>query len=50
MMVSSYDYTDNWMYAILSIVTTIIGLFLMSEMNLKKAIGMSVLHKESFRT
>ena len=36
LMVSSYDYTDNWIYVVLSRVTTIEGLFLMSEINHKK--------------
>ena len=41
LMVSSFDYTDNWIYVVLSRVKTIKGLFLMSELNDIKARGMS---------
>ena len=50
LMVSSFDYTDNWIYVVLSRVKTIKRLFLMSELNDIKARGMSGLCKEFHTT
>ena len=50
LMVSSFDYTDNWIYVVLSRVKTIKGLFLMSELNDIKARGMSKLCKAFHNT
>ena len=49
-MVSFFDYTDNWIYVILSRVKTIKGLFLMSELNDIKTRQMSDLCKEFHTT
>lgn len=43
LVVSSFDYTDNWIYVVLSRVKTIKGLFLTSELNNIKTRGMSAL-------
>ena len=43
LVVSSFDYTDNWIYVVLSRVRTIKGLFLTSELNNIKTRGMSAL-------
>ena len=39
LMVSCFDYTNNWIYVSMSRVKTIKGLFLMSELNDIKARG-----------
>ena len=49
-MVSSFDYTGNWIYVVLSRVKTIKGLFHMSELNDIKARGMSKLCKDFHNT